>query len=461
MPIYSKIPSYEATVLEQKKKKKPIIIVDDDSEVVKKKPNIIIVDNDEYEEFDPNADKEDFVLVDGIWEDIHRFGRVIWKKCARKIRKKDRYEPLDEILAKENSPKKLSYTYITSIRGKKVPKLYIILTDSRIFSTKKGKFITPSKCGGYLTTSLSYDGKVIRIAVHIITGTHFIVNSDPKTKLYVDHIDRDANNNEVSNLRWVTPVENSLNRIGGIDVGRAVLQFSLSGKLIAEYPSLVDAAKKTGTDYGSIKRCLYNIIQNTPARDGNRYIWKHKNEKIKFPVPDGFTEVKEYERYRTSDTGEVYSFFTEGFMKPHYNANGYLKVRLKNLVTGKKDDRFVHVIVARTLIKDKPENYKKMVVNHINGVKDDNHVDNLEFITQSENILHAVYVLDKGNKKRVYMFDFKTGEFLMEFPSIARAATEGRSRTQVVKCCDGKIDSYGDKDFWFANEYDELHGCPY
>lgn len=49
------------------------------------------------------------------------------------------------------------------------------------------------------------------VAVHRLIGLAFISNDDPDNKVFIDHIDRDRTNNSFSNLRWVTPRQNSLN----------------------------------------------------------------------------------------------------------------------------------------------------------------------------------------------------------------------------------------------------------
>lgn len=56
-------------------------------------------------------------------------------------------------------------------------------------------------------------------------------------------------------------------------------------------------------------------------------------------------------------------------------------------------DKFIHRIVYETFVGDIPKN---MVINHINGDKKDNRLENLELITPSKNRLHSIETLNNS-----------------------------------------------------------------
>lgn len=67
------------------------------------------------------------------------------------------------------------------------------------------------------------------------------------------------------------------------------------------------------------------------------------------------------------------------------NDKGYYRCNLKK--DGKRYDFTIHRLVAIAFL-DKDEN--KEIINHINGIKSDNRIENLEWCTTSENVIHAV-----------------------------------------------------------------------
>jgi hypothetical protein len=75
---------------------------------------------------------------------------------------------------------------------------------------------------------------------------------------------------------------------------------------------------------------------------------------------------------------------------------GYLRVALTKNNVGKR--KLVHVLVLEAFV-GKPD-FDKAQVNHINGIKTDNTLTNLEWCTQSENQKHMFYVLGVNHSKR-------------------------------------------------------------
>lgn len=90
--------------------------------------------------------------------------------------------------------------------------------------------------------------------------------------------------------------------------------------------------------------------------------------------------------YYVSNYGRIYSRFTGLLIKPAQRRDGYLIVLLRT-----KDNLPIALTVHRLVIMaHKPiSNPDDFHVNHIDGVKTNNIITNLEWVTRSENMLHA------------------------------------------------------------------------
>lgn len=93
--------------------------------------------------------------------------------------------------------------------------------------------------------------------------------------------------------------------------------------------------------------------------------------------------MKEYFNYKVNDDGSVLGF-KNNKLKPQLDKYGYHTVNL--YIDRKMKTVKIHRLVAMCYI-DNPEN--KPCVNHINGIKTDNRVENLEWCTVSENTKHS------------------------------------------------------------------------
>ena len=109
--------------------------------------------------------------------------------------------------------------------------------------------------------------------------------------------------------------------------------------------------------------------------------------------------VPGYSRYKASTDGEIYTPSWKGgrsgkIISPAKDAGGYMRTMLVN-DEGRTATIKVHRIIATTFLEN-PE--AKETVNHINGIKHDNRVENLEWATRSENVKHSFRTGLQSNK---------------------------------------------------------------
>lgn len=156
---------------------------------------------------------------------------------------------------------------------------------------------------------------------------------------------------------------------------------------------------------------------------------------------------KENPRYEISKSGKVRLTKTKKILSQRKNNRGYHMVTLS--LNGEKRTYLVHRLVAMVFI---PNPLNKEQVNHIDCNKSNNDISNLEWVTQSENMLHAYEndlrerpigrklkqeTIDKmvAKRKGVKRGNYKAGrsvkafypdsmELYKEYPTIVLAAKE-------------------------------------
>ena len=120
-------------------------------------------------------------------------------------------------------------------------------------------------------------------------------------------------------------------------------------------------------------------------------------------------------KYQVSNFGRVKSLYTNKYRKHGYDKDKYHKIEL--YINGKYQSVKIHRLVAQYFI-DNPNKYPE--VNHIDGDKNNNRVDNLEWCSSSYNSRHRIYTLHKNYLKPCRKI--KCVETGMMFDSISEAS---------------------------------------
>lgn len=94
-------------------------------------------------------------------------------------------------------------------------------------------------------------------------------------------------------------------------------------------------------------------------------------------------KLEDYDKYEVSNTGHVRNASTLRILKGSLTADGYMQINLSS--EGKSHSCTVHRLVAKAFL---PDWDPKLEVNHIDGNKLNNNVENLEMVTHLENMQH-------------------------------------------------------------------------
>lgn len=122
-------------------------------------------------------------------------------------------------------------------------------------------------------------------------------------------------------------------------------------------------------------------------------------------------DVRGFENeYAVTDDGRVFSKINNKFLNPKGSEGWYVNIRLCK--DGVQRPFKVHRLIADAFL---PNPYELRDVNHINGIKYDNRVSNLEWISRADNIKHAFRILKRKKSqgdthpKSKLVLDLQTG----------------------------------------------------
>jgi hypothetical protein len=226
---------------------------------------------------------------------------------------------------------------------------------------------------GYKSVSLSKNNCKKTYNIHCIVAEHFLTK--PIDKGYVvNHINENKLDNHITNLEYITHRENILHSA-------------------------------------------------TPYRNRNT-----DNVNI-----DDYTDIPNYTNYKISKSGQVYSKKIKRLCCVVILPSGYYKIKLKSDI-GIYKDLYIHVLVAMTYLNYIPIP-RKYVINHIDGIKGNNNLENLEIITMKDNTKHSIKLnYNKLYRKPVYYINSDNDK--VSFISAKQASQiTGIDNSSILKSC--------------------------
>lgn len=190
-----------------------------------------------------------------------------------------------------------------------------------------------------------------------------------------------------------------------------------------------------------------------PSTHGASSVMNSIEEWKSIPGYEGLYEVSSFGRIKSLPKQCGFNYLKERIMKPFVSNSGYPTVIIRK--HGQYKHLMIHRAVAIAFIAN-PE--KKDFVNHINGNKTDNSVENLEWVTRKENVAHAydtglmtIETLSKkggehGNAKKIGQYSLD-GTFIKQWNCVSDAAKSlAKFHGRIASCARGEFKSaYGYK----------------
>lgn len=273
------------------------------------------------------------------------------------------------------------------------------------FGRVKGKtneFRNFSKKNGYLTLQLSFDSKVVGYQLHRLIWESFY--GAIEKEFCINHIDGVKSNNNLQNLEKVSYFDNTSHAIRNnlIKVGENSKASVLKEQDVLDIYSQIRLGlsnKEIAKKYKVGDTAIYNIKMG--------YTWKHlhqssgfsfKSKKLskprarpKYKAKPNFSEIKllDNEKWKRHKSGFHVSTHGRIIGIKGKIINPQIRDGYKYIKLGPKGKSIALHRIVYMLFSGSRRISKSKVINHINGIKLDNRIENLECVTRSENGLHA------------------------------------------------------------------------
>lgn len=290
---------------------------------------------------------------------------------------------------------------------------YFITETGKVYNSKRERFLkTKPNKRGYVQITLGKNNIKYKFFVHRLVAEAYIPNL--QNKKYVNHIDGIKSNNSVDNLEWVTSSENRIhandliNRNKGISIKCSKLtEYDVISLLLffKKVKSLPIVSKKfnnvnsatihsilTNKNWKHVleeeRESILNLYHETKVkRKRNKLtIIRHEIDTKLLEENELYADVEDYQNYVITSFGRIFSKVRNKFLLKTLNNEGYEIITLRN--NNKQKTFKVHRLVL--FIFKPTDEPSTLYVNHIDGIRNNNKLRNLEWVTQKENMQKSV-----------------------------------------------------------------------
>ena len=301
---------------------------------------------------------------------------------------------------------------------------YHISSFGNVKNIITNKILKSCNKSGYYNVSLLNSITRKSVKIHRLVAIAFI--SNPENKPEVNHKDKNKLNNHIDNLEWVTKSENMYHCFKNMKIisnkNKPLNRINKDTNVIIQsYNSIEEASiwvfengftKNIHNGRNSIGNCICGLSNSSYG-----FKWELiKTEHLDNEIWKQVTITNESNKtYFVSNLGRFKN--SRGNIMDNYkvNENGYIRVYIYNKTYA------LHRLIALAFIAN-PEN--KCQVNHIDGNKINNSVDNLEWVTNKENQIHK-HQTGLGNNftRKIVQYNLDN-IFIKEHKSISSASKE-------------------------------------
>lgn len=245
---------------------------------------------------------------------------------------------------------------------------YYIEETGRLMNKKTGHYYSGTIRGGYLIYDLRWNGSKYSKSAHRLVAEYFIDN--PNNYEYVHHIDNNRLNNDISNLQWSNASNNNL---------------------------------------ASNKKPAIKNHSDSNKYDEKIEQWKNILDTI----------------YLISNQGRVLNTVTEKILQGKITESGYREYCLT--INCKKKSFIAHRLVYSAFNPNEILN----IINHIDGNKLNNKLENLENTTSQDNNMKSIYETQTKQFKEVGQYN-DSGELIKTYLTCAQAARDMGCKPQSI-----------------------------